>query len=409
MKTFCKYRGTKLGGIFLTLCLLVAFCSCEKYVDPYNGDQAGKPDFYPVNWVAAADSSTSSFMNRYWNTTHHVFNNTYDGQVTWNDYWPEAHGLDVMIDAYLRTGDERYKQAIYDWYEGVRQKNWYSNNWENEFYDDMGWHCLAHMRALAATGDQRYAESSKNLWHWITLGWSDYDGGGIKWRKPSDELHESKGIPANGPAAIIAARRYKLYPEETNDGLNNLQWAERIYDWMKYNRMIISSGRIFEKIDDTNGDYAYDVGTFVGAALELYDITGDATYFEDAVKVTNYAITHNINHTYGVLTDYGEQSGGGGGNDVNLFKGIFVRYFTLLIQHPHLSKDDRDRYIAFLKNNALYLWETATQKSPDIKFSYSWWKNPGDTETWGDLRSAISGATTIEAMALLQNEGLLGD
>ncbi|MBZ4190202.1 glycoside hydrolase family 76 protein [Niabella beijingensis] len=387
--------------------IIVMFASCQKYDDVYLGSDTARDSFYQVNWIAAADSSTNSFVGRYWNTTQHVFNNTYTGDIQWNDYWPEAHGLDVLVDAYLRTKDNRFKQAIYDFYEGVRKKNWYSDNWENEFYDDMGWHGLAHMRALEATGDQRYAQSSKDLWRWITEGWTDYDGGGIKWRKQSDELKEGKGIPANGPAAIIAARRYKLYPEEMNGGLNNLEWAKRIYNWMKYNRTILSSGRIFENIKNTNNDYSYDVGTYLGAALELYGITKDKTYFDDAVRITNYHITHNIDKSYGVMKDYGEQSGNGGGNDVNLFKGIFVRYFTILIQHPDLPEADRTRYLAFLKNNASYLWIKGTQKAPDIKMSYTWWKIPPDTEAWGDLRAAISGATTIEAMALLQSKGLI--
>ncbi|ANH79773.1 alpha-1,6-mannanase [Niabella ginsenosidivorans] len=387
--------------------ILLTLASCQKYNDVYTGNETEPAGFYQVDWTAAVDSSTNSFVNRYWNTTYHVFNNTYNGEIQWNDYWPEAHGLDVLVDAYLRTKDNKFKQAIYDFYEGVRKKNWYSDNWENDYYDDMGWHGLAHMRALEATGDQRYAQSSKDLWRWITEGWTDYDGGGIKWRKESDDLGEGKGIPANGPAAIIAARRYKMYPDEINGGLNNLEWAKRIYDWMKYNRTILSSGRIFENINNTNSDYSYDVGTYLGAALELYDITKDKTYFDDAVRITNYHITHNIDKAYGVMRDFGEQSGNGGGNDVNLFKGIFVRYFTILIQHPDLPDEDRERYIAFLKNNAEYLWIEGTQKTPDIKFSYTWWKNPGDAETWGDLRSAISAATTIEAMALLQKKGYL--
>lgn len=382
--------------------------SCVEYDDGYiDGQIKAKDGFYTVSWAAAVDSSTTSFVNRYWNTTSHCFNNTYDGQVAWNDYWPEAHGLDVLVDAYLRTNDNKYKQAIYDWYEGVRQKNWYSNNWENEYYDDMGWHGLAHMRALEATGDTRYEASSRDLWNWIAKGWTDTDGGGIQWRKDSDVKGDGKGIPANGPAAIIAARRYKKYPDEVVEGLNDLQWAKRIYDWMKYYRTIISSGRVFENINDTRNDYSYDVGTYLGAALELYDITGDKTYWNDALSITNYHITYNINVTNGVMRDYGEQSDNGGGHDCNLFKGIFVRYFTILIQHPDLSQADKARYVAFLKNNAEYMWIKGTQKFPDIKFSYTWWLTPTETEAWGDLRSAISAATTIEAMALLEKKGIL--
>ncbi|MCD9018793.1 glycoside hydrolase family 76 protein [Parachryseolinea silvisoli] len=384
-----------------TLCVALLLISCDSYEDEY----------IPVNkfptftWQPAADSSTSAFVSRYFNATYHVFNNTYDGQITWNDYWPEAHGLDVLVDAYARTGDDVYKQAIYDFYEGVRQKNWYSDNWKNEYYDDMGWHGLAHLRAFEATGDARYEESARNLWHWITEGWTEFDGGGIKWRDTDDEAGNSKGIPANGPAAIIAARRYQKYPDEVIDGLNNLQWAQRIYDWMKYNRTVLATGRVYEKFNDTNGDYSYDVGTFIGAALELYNITKERVYLNDAIKVANYHIGANINTNNRVMTDFGEQSGNGGGHDVNLFKGIFVRYFTLLIQHPDLPETAKTRYISFLQNNANYLWAYGTDKSAGIKFSYSWWETPtGDTK-WGDLRSAISGATTLEAMALLEKEG----
>lgn len=160
--------------IFATLAI-----SCSSFEDEYIEIN----EFPHYTWVAAADSSSSEFVSRYFNATYDCFNNTFDGQVAWNDYWPEAHGLDVLVDAYLRTNDARYKQAIYDFYEGVRQKNWYSDNWENEYYDDMGWHGLAHLRALEATGDTRYEESARNLWNWIAKGWSDYEGGGIQWRK----------------------------------------------------------------------------------------------------------------------------------------------------------------------------------------------------------------------------------
>ncbi len=301
--------------------------SCGSFDDRYI--EVNK--FPTYNWVAAADSSTSEFVSRYFNAQYHVFNNTFDGQIAWNDYWPEAHGLDVLVDAYLRTRNDRYKQAIYDFYEGVRVKNWYGTTWENEYYDDMGWHGLAHMRALEATGDTRYEESSRNLWNWIAKGWSDYQGGGIQWRKNSDALGDDKGIPANGPAAIIAARRYQKYPNEVVDGLNDLQWAQRIYDWIKYNRTVLATGRVYETFNNTNGDYSYDVGTFLGAAIELYNITRDKVYLNDAIKVVSYHIAANINTTNRVMTDYGEQSGNGGGHDVNLFQ----RHLCTVPDHTH--------------------------------------------------------------------------
>ena len=129
-------------------------------------------------------------------------------------------------------------------------------------------------------------------------------------------------------------------------------------------------------------------------------------YFNDAVKVARYHIANNVNTAYKVMRDYGEQTGDGGGHDCNLFKGIFVRYFTILIQHPDLSDGDRMRFVAFLKNNANYLWTLGTEK-PVIKMSPTWWQMPKGDTAWGDLRSAISGTTTIEAMALLEKNGFV--
>lgn len=384
------------------IAFLVFAVSCGSYEDVY----IPTTSFPEYSWTAAADSSSTAFEDRYFNDTYHSFNNTFNGEIAQYDYWPEAHGLDVLVDAYLRTQDARYKQAIYDFYDGVKKKN--GDKWENTYYDDMGWHGLAHLRALEATGDTRYEQSARDLWNAITKGWTDTDGGGIKWRNTDDADGNSKGIPANGPAAIIAARRYQKYPSEVVDGLTDLQWAQRIYDWMKYNRTVLASGRVYEKFSDTNADYSYDVGTFMGTAIELYNITKERVYLNDAIKVANYHIGANINTNNRVMTDYGEQAGGnGGGHDVNLFKGIFVRYFTILIQHPDLPATDKKRFILFLKNNANYLWTNGTEKSPAIKFSYSWWEKPAADVTWGDLRSAISGATTIEAMALLEKEGYL--
>ena len=39
--------------------------------------------------------------------------------------------------------------------------------------------------------------------------------------------------------------------------------------------------------------------------------------------------------------------------------------------------------------------------------SPTWWQMPQGDTAWGDLRSAISGTTTIEAMALLEKNGFV--
>ena len=381
--------------ILVSIISLIA-SACGKIEDEYV-DRSIK---YNINWTTAADSSSTAFANVYWNSTKHHFNDDNLGTISQFDYWPEAHGLDVLVDAYLRTKSEVYKQRIFDFYEGVKAKN--GGGFYNNYYDDMGWHGMAHLRALEATGDVRYEESSKKLWEYIVAGWNLDDGGGIPWNHENNTQGKSKGIPSNGPAAIIAARRWQKYKEaEVINGHNDLEWLSMIYSWMKENRVVQQSGRVFENINDKNGDWTYNAGTYIGAAVEYYKITGNKVYLNDAIKTADWTTSTLVNSNNKVLSDWAEQEN----HDVNLFKGIFVRYLTELIRLKDLPESSRKRYVNFLKNSGQILWSTGTTKSPFVLFGYHWWEAPLSGKA--GLRAELSGAMLMEAMATLNNEGYL--
>jgi predicted alpha-1,6-mannanase (GH76 family) len=382
-----------MKNFLFLLSLPVLLTSCDDDPDGPTAEES------KINWSVAADSSSASLMTNYWNASKHHFNNDNRGNIGQYDYWPEAHGLDVLTDAYSRTGDVVYKTAIDDFYEGVKAKN--GGRFWNNYYDDMAWHGLAHLRALEATGDTRYEQSARELWAWILEGWDSSDGGGIRWNHDQTAEGMSKGVPSNGPAAIIAARRWQKYGRsEIVQGKNDSVWMVMIYDWMKENRFEKQTGRVFESKTDTRGDWTYNAGTFMGAALEFYKITGEKVYLNDAVKTADRAIATLINPDNYVLSDWAEQQD----HDVNLFKGIFVRYFTQLILNENLPEANRKRYIAFMKNSAEYLWTKGVQKSPAVLFGYHWWEKPGSTAS---LRAQLSGSMLMEAMALLKDKGML--
>lgn len=380
---------------YLVYGLALLTVACGKIDDEYI-ERNPAPD---INWSSAADSSSMSLVENYWNPVKHHFNNDNYGNIGQYDYWPEAHGLEVLLDAYARTKEDTYKQCISDFYEGVKAKN--GNRFWNNFYDDMGWHGIAHLRAFEITGDKRYEESAKDLWAWILEGWTDYDGGGIRWNHEDTADGISKGVPSNGPATIIAARRWQKYGNaEVVGGANDSVWMIRIYDWMKDNRFDRQSGRVYENINDTKGDWTYNAGTFIGSALEIYKITGNRMYLNDAIKTADWATSNLINTTNKVLSDWAEQQN----HDVNLFKGIFVRYFTQLILNKDLPEATRSRYIAFMKHSAQALWTEGTDKKPAVLFGYKWWETPNGTSY---LRTQLSGNMMMEAMALLKQEGYL--
>lgn len=60
-------------------------------------------------------------------------------------------------------------------------------------------------------------------------------------------------------------------------------------------------------------------------ATELYDITGNSVYLNDARNAADYTISKLINISNNILRDEGN-------GDNALFKGIFMRYFLILIE-----------------------------------------------------------------------------
>ena len=349
------------------------------------------------SWANYADKSTSDFIKGYWNTSKKHFNNSLDGKINQYDYWPEAHAIDVIIDAYERSNDNKYKQIIHDFYEGVKMKN--GNKFKNSFYDDMAWHGLAHLRAFEATGDARYEESARNLWNWILEGWDD-NNGGIKWNdQPNGTV---PGVPSTGPATIIGVRRWVKYGNnEIIDGLNDLEWAKKMYEWMRVARHDPATGGVYDDFVNKTGAWTYNTGTFLGSAMELYDVTGEGRYLEDAIRTADWTIENLSIKTQSnyILSDWAEQVD----NDVNLFKGIFIRYFTNLIMNPDLPSDKKEKYIRFIEYNAKVLLTYATDDENTMIYNYGWYFKPKTSY----LRGQISGCMLIEALALLESKGFI--
>lgn len=374
--------------LFLVLVSIV-FQACSKNNDPVNPGN----EEYKINWNTAADSSSNSFAMSYWNGADNYFNFNNSRQKDFN-YWPQAHALDVAVDAYIRTNDNFYKTIITQWYEGVKKKN--GNTFYNVYYDDMEWIALAMLRSYNATQDEKFKTAAIDVWKDIQTGWNSNAGGGISWKK--DQPY-SKNACSNGPASILAARMFQQFGD-----VKDKEWALKIYDWEKEYLFNPANGAVYDNIDSRTGDiqktwiFTYNEGTFLGSALELYKITGEKGYMNDAIKAADYTLNNLVDSNDRLLKSEGNGDGG-------LFKGIFIRYFAQLILHPDLDASTKKRYINFFKLNAETLWRTGTNKQL-ILYSNYWKTKPGSTS---ELTTQTSGATLIEAAALLNKQNLFGN
>ena len=374
---------------YIPIVLLIWTLSCclkQKPDDPPPpGDNNGTPAY---NWSAIADSAERS-LNYFWSASGKYYF-TSNASSNWAQYWPNAHGLDVLVDAYLRNPSGSLKSQMLDLIGGVKAKN--GNTMINYYYDDMEWMALACLRAYNATGDTQFKDVTDLLWNDIKGGWSSDLGGGLWWRKDNP----SKNTPSNMPAAILAARLYKKF-----NRADDLQWAQNIYNWEKQVLYDATSGLVYDNIDknnvkNTSWKFTYNQGTFLGAALELYGITANATYLNDAYKATDYTLNSGFLTNNGVLKDEG-------GGDGGLFKGVFIRYFTRLIIDGGIDATKKATYLSFITSNATTLWSKGTNKNL-VLFGSAWDKAPGNTT---DLTIQLSGIMLFEAMAELKKLDLV--
>lgn len=374
-----KILGTIVLGLFLF--------SCTK--DETSIAQQEELSAVVVDWAKAADQSQTALDVQFYNTTSNYYNQNNNGHTGFN-YWWNAHALDVLVDAYNRTKDAKYLTKMDNLLAGCYVKN--GNTYWNTFYDDMEWWALACLRAYDATKDEKYKTMARQYWTWIKVGWSDIKNGGIAWASGSKD---SKNACSNAPAVIIAARLYQLDKVE-----DDLVWAKKIYTWLKTYVVEPKRGLVYDAYGNSKESdmYTYNQGTWIGSGMELYRITGQKSYLDDAVRNANYLMNDEVRFSpSGILK--GENTGDGG-----LFKGIFIRYMGQLVLKGVLDDYTRQLYVKYLKNNGQSLYTKAI-RMPENIFGPDWASRP--TSAASDSSVQLSGLMLFETLDELKRAGLL--
>jgi predicted alpha-1,6-mannanase (GH76 family) len=350
--------------------------------------------------------------------------------------------LDAVLDSYIRDGDTGIDYITFFgyWATGVPRYNGsiLTSRWTNSYIDDMQWIALATSRANKALQDKQqpviagFTTSYTQIWNgtnqtanrtdgtngvrgaWSNkqgqmVGITDPAGAGMFWNAGTvngNNSRLSKNACANSPGSILAAYLHQWFDNVSDDNL--LQWAEVVYDWVKRTLFDANTGAVWDNVhyrDNQNEGtfnrtvYSYNTGTFLGAAVELFNITGNAAYIADAIKAADHTLRDRVNDQ-----GYMRPSNGGDGD---LFHGIFCRYLTNLILCDALDETNRQRYIDFLLLNGWYLWHeglNSGNKTPLLIVAD--WGKP-NTVTTTTLNEHVCGATLLECLAKLQKAGKL--
>lgn len=351
-------------ALVILMCIIVAGQTVSAQYD----------EFAPV-----ANKLQNAAYSQFYNGSYYNHNNT--GNTAWN-YWWNAHGVDAYMDGYLRERSDLYKTRSKSLLTGIKQTN--GSKYPTTFYDDMAWLAIASLRGYEYTGDTEYMNAVNALWTDMKTGQQAAYGGAIQWNKSAPY---SLNACTNGPAIILACRLYRAKGTSAD-----LTIAQNIYNWMKTALVNPTTGEVWDnfnsdtKVTNKSWIFSYNQGTWIGANLELYKVTGTQSYLDEAVKTANTAIKNN---TGGIL--YPMAGGGDGG----LFNGIFIRYLALLAREGNIPQTTKDKYIEAIRSTAFGMKNHGINPANNTVAS-RWAVAPDETT---DYSNQLSGIMLAEAAA----------
>lgn len=269
--------------------------------------------------------------------------------------WGNAEMLEVCLDAYEATGQQKYLDLCKSDYNHFKQyvgDSWnklvYDNNYNwfgHDFNDDVMWEIIAVSRMAWLTGEKQYLTAAKRNFDTIYKRAYISSLGLMRWAESSGDRNGSNSC-INGPTEVAAC-----YLGMAGAGEEYFEKARDLYALQRQYLANMTTGQVYDsfvwdpdtkKVKSRN-DWAstYNQGTMLGAAVLLYEHYGDAQYRNDAEKIMSYTVK-NLCDKDGIISVCQVNDG-----DLCGFKGIFMRYARRYVLDLNVGK-----YQEWTKKNA---------------------------------------------------------
>lgn len=262
-------------------------------------------------------------MMKGWKTYY----NEQKGRLGEGGFWGDAEMFEVVLDAYETTGDIQYKEMFDKLHADFINRQ--GSNWEsNDFNDDIAWIVIASVRGYLMTGKQSYLDVAKSNFDMMYERAAVLPHDMLIWNASENPYGTNSCI--NGPAEVAAC-----YLAIATGDENYYEKARKAYAAQREYLYKPSTGQVYDSFTWIKGvpsNYntwasTYNQGTFLGAAIMLYNHYGDEQYKEDAKMIMKYTRERMcnefgiINVCQGVVDNQGKLVG-----DLPGFKGILMRY-----------------------------------------------------------------------------------
>ena len=301
------------------------------------------------------------------------------------NYWWLAHLVDVRLDAYLRTGQERYLEQAEMTYHYNKHRN--HDTLIHEYYDDMLWNALAALRLYEETSKGEYLRDAEEVCRDIfDTAWNDSAGGGFAWKRTQIYY---KNTPVNAPIMILALHLYQI-TEETD----LLKICKRTLAWMKETLVNPETKFVEDGINrnedgkvDYDWKFTYNQGIYIGALVEFFNVTKNHSYLDEAVQCAKTSLDVLVKD--GVFNDEGD------GGDIGLFKGILYRYLVLLYKKTGLA------FISeFIESSCTILLDNCMKPEGHLLVYRDWTITEEPMAVF--LADQLSGVMALEAASVIE-------
>lgn len=284
-------------------------------------------------------------------------------------WWGDAEMFETVLDAFETTGNPVHKEMFTQLYLNFTYRN--GTDWSyNEYNDDIAWMVLVGVRAYLMFDDGRYLNHARNNFDKMYAR-ALLPSGMLRWKQsPLNNLGTNSCI--NGPAEVAAC-----YLAIATGDNSYYEKAKRLYTLQRQYLYDTVNGKVFDSGVWNNNVFSvtnywvstYNQGTFLGAALMLYNHFGDEMYKNDAHKIVQWT-RKDLCDSYGVIKVCGS------GNDLQGFKGILMRYLRRYV--VDLAQSDS---VAWMQRNALHAYNNRNSK----RISWTaWWIKSTESFTFTD-------------------------
>ncbi len=332
----------------------------------------------------AYDAFNSAYLVQANGQTYYATTYTSQGTAP-EDEWVAALDITAAEDVYQYNHSQSQRNLVISLLNTLATFNSQGGmfgNWLTDGYDDdLAWMANAFLRGYQLTGITSYLTEAEDGWNnGYEQGWdTTFAGGGI-WESTA---HTGKCALSNDPYIFEGVALYQATGDQTY-----LTKAEAIYSWVRTN-LVTSTGQVNGCVN-TNGlgasANAYDSGSFLTAAAELYRITGQQNYYNDAVLVADFQLPNEP------LTNNQE-------TDQNQWAYWFTRGLSLFATDANLWS----KYQPFLTSNANSAWADRN----DVNLTWNQWNvTTPDTSCptpYAPTLSSCGAITMSSAVAIWQH------